>query len=114
MKVFVTGATGYIGFNAAKKFRSNGHTVYGLTRSETKKDKLYVEEIIPVIGNMSDKDSFLPVAGECDLIIHAAVEYSDKTVELDKNVVNAITSINNTGNKKTLIYKSGCWVYGNN
>ena len=93
MKVFVTGATGYIGFNVAKKFRQNGFKVYGLTRSTNKADKLYKNEIIPVIGNMFDPESFLPVAKNCDLIIHAAVEYSNQLVELDKNVVNAITSI---------------------
>ncbi|MCH7826759.1 MAG: NAD-dependent epimerase/dehydratase family protein [Bacteroidetes bacterium] len=113
MKVFVTGATGYIGFNVAKKFRQNGFKVYGLTHSTDKADKLYKNEIIPVIGNMSDPESFLPVAKNCDLIIHAAVEYSNQLVELDKNVVNAITSIQSNEEKKTFIYTSGCWVYGN-
>ena len=113
LKVFTTGATGYIGFNVAKKFRTNGNTVYGLTRSEDKKEKLYKEEIIPVIGNMSNTETFIHIAKKCDLIIHAAVEYSEQSVELDKNVVDAITSIQDTEKKITFIYTSGCWVYGN-
>jgi len=113
LKVFITGATGYIGFNVAKKFRANGHVVYGLTRNENKKDKLFGAEIIPVIGNMSNPHSFLPAAEKSDLIIHAAADYSDKSVELDNNLVDVICSIQNGGKKKTFIYTSGCWVYGN-
>ncbi|MCH8942954.1 MAG: NAD-dependent epimerase/dehydratase family protein [Bacteroidetes bacterium] len=114
MKIFVTGATGYIGFNVAKKFRQNGFKVYGLTRSTDKAEKLYKNEIIPVIGNMSDPGSFLTAAKECDVIIHAAVDYGEKSVEFDKNVVNSITDIKSNGSgKKTFIYTSGCWVYGN-
>ena len=45
MKIFVTGATGYIGFNVAKKFRQNGFKVYGLARSTDKAKKLYKNEI---------------------------------------------------------------------
>ncbi|MCH7973786.1 MAG: NAD-dependent epimerase/dehydratase family protein [Bacteroidetes bacterium] len=45
MKIFVTGATGYIGFNVANKFRQNGFKVYGLTRSTDKAKKLYKNEI---------------------------------------------------------------------
>ena len=39
MKVFVTGATGYIGFNVATAFRRAGHEVWGLARSQEKASK---------------------------------------------------------------------------
>jgi nucleoside-diphosphate-sugar epimerase len=34
MRVFVTGASGYIGQAVAKAFRAKGHTVYGLVRTQ--------------------------------------------------------------------------------
>jgi len=113
LKVFITGATGYIGHHVAKIFRINGHSVFGLTRNKKNINKLLKNEIIPVIGNIGNKDSFIPTAIECDLIIHAAVEYSEKSAELDKNFVKEITSIESKSKKKTFIYTSGCWVYGN-
>ena len=36
MKVFITGATGYIGFSVASAYRRAGHEVWGLVRSGKK------------------------------------------------------------------------------
>ncbi len=40
MKIFVTGATGYIGFAVASEFAAKGHEVFGLVRSEEKVKKV--------------------------------------------------------------------------
>jgi len=38
MKIFLTGASGYIGGSLAKKLIENGHSVFGLLRSQGKAD----------------------------------------------------------------------------
>lgn len=114
MKTFVTGATGFIGFSVAKAMRRAGHTVYGLTRSEAKADLLAREEIRPVIGDMDDPDSYRSVAGQCPVLIHAAADYQNDTVGLDKKTVGTLIDAGTTGPRpKTFIYTSGCWVHGN-
>jgi nucleoside-diphosphate-sugar epimerase len=41
MKISITGATGYIGFNVALAFRRPGHQVFGLTRAAEKAPRLF-------------------------------------------------------------------------
>lgn len=114
MKTFITGATGYIGFNVAKAMRRAGHKVYGLTRSEDKADMLAKAEIHPVIGDMTNPDSYKDIANQSSVLIHAAVDYQHDTVELDKQTVQALIEAGSTGPQpKTFIYTSGCWVNGN-
>ena len=47
MRVFVTGATGYVGFAVATALRRAGHDVYGLTRAAAKVPQLARQEIRP-------------------------------------------------------------------
>jgi len=47
MQVFVTGATGYIGFAVATALRRHGHRVFGLARSDAKAGRLTRHEIEP-------------------------------------------------------------------
>lgn len=113
MKIFITGATGYIGFAVAKTFRRAGHQVIGLTRNNEKAILLAKEEIVPIIGSLQNPDEFIKVAEQCDIIIHAAVDYNNDTAELDKNmIVRFIDAAKNSAKIKKLIYTSGTWVYG--
>ncbi len=84
MKIFITGTTGYIGFNVAKKLRQAGHEVWGLTRNESKSDLLRQNEIHPVIGDMKDPGSYRKYAEAASLLIHAAVDYVNGQEALDK------------------------------
>ncbi len=58
MKVFITGATGYIGFYVAQAFRHAGHRVLGLTGSQGKAKLFARHEIQPVIGSMQEPESY--------------------------------------------------------
>ncbi len=46
MRVLVTGATGYIGFNVAQAFRRHGHEVWGLVRSRDKANEYLRCELV--------------------------------------------------------------------
>jgi nucleoside-diphosphate-sugar epimerase len=114
MKVFITGATGYVGFNIASAFRRAGHEVWGLARSEEKARLLVRHEIHPVIGSMQKPESYSKAAEECSVLVHAAAELSKDMVELDRRTVETFLKAGTTGARpKTVIYTSGVWVHGN-
>lgn len=114
MKVFITGATGYIGFNVALAYRRAGHRVFGLVRSNEKAQLLRRNEITPVLGTLQDPQSYKSIAAECAVLIHAAVDYQADTAALDKQTVQTLIEIGKKGAQpKTFIYTSGVWVYGN-
>jgi uncharacterized protein YbjT (DUF2867 family) len=54
VKVFVTGATGYIGGSVAERLVGSGHAVLGLVRSEEKALVLKERRIHPILGTLDD------------------------------------------------------------
>src|SRR5262249_62273115 len=70
MKVFVTGATGYLGSHIARAFRRAGHEVWGLVRNQAKVRALEEAEIRPVLGTLHEPGSFLSAAERCELLVH--------------------------------------------
>lgn len=114
MKVFITGATGYVGFNAASAFRRAGHEVWGLVRSEEKARMLAQHEIHPILGSMQHPESYAKTAEECSVLVHAAADMSGETVELDRRTVETFLRVSKAGARpKTVLYTSGVWVHGN-
>jgi len=106
MKVFVTGANGYIGFAVASAFAAKGHQVMGLVRSPEKAKKIAAFEIQPIIGSMNDPDSYASVARSCQLFIHCAAEMSDQFHLLDRKTVSSLIKIGiESGLQRSLIYK---------
>lgn len=113
MKVFVTGASGYIGFSVASALARAGHDVRGLIRRPEAAALLHAAEIRPVMGTLQQPASFMEVAAECPVLIHAAVDYQADTRALDRSTVDALLDTSNRGAQpKTLIYTSGAWIYG--
>jgi nucleoside-diphosphate-sugar epimerase len=113
MKVFVTGATGYIGFAVACALRRNGHEVWGLSRSEAKATHLARHEIRPVIGNLRDPATFLPVAESCGVWVYTAADHDSDRFDVDRAAIQALLGTAKRGSQpKTLLYTSGVWVYG--
>ncbi len=113
MKVFITGATGYVGFNVASAFRRAGHEVWGLVRSEEKARKLIQNEIHPVIGSMQKPESYTKAAEPCSVLVHAATEMSNAMVELDRKTIETFLLVSKEGAQpKTVLFTSGVWVHG--
>lgn len=114
MKVFVTGSTGYIGFNVATALRRAGHEVWGLVRSEEKARLLRQHEIHPFVGTLQQASAWQSKASECSVLIHAAADFKGDTLAIDRDAAEKLLAIGKTGARsKTLIYTSGVWVYGN-
>ncbi|WP_059013066.1 NAD-dependent epimerase/dehydratase family protein [Streptomyces specialis] len=72
MKVFVTGATGYIGGSVAVRLLRAGHTVSGLTRGGPKAEALTALGVEPVTGTLDDADLLTERARRADAVINAA------------------------------------------
>ncbi|PQP85598.1 NmrA family NAD(P)-binding protein, partial [Paenibacillus sp. AR247] len=62
MKVFITGASGYIGGSVAKTLVDAGHTVYGLIRNQEKVAALQQLGVEPVLGTLNDADILIKFA----------------------------------------------------
>ena len=58
MKVFLTGASGYIGGAVAAALARAGHDVFGLVRTSEKAARLAAEEAHPVLGSMNDPSTY--------------------------------------------------------
>ncbi len=112
MKVFLTGATGYIGSAVAEALRAAGHDVLGLAQSEDRARRLEAKGIAAWMGRLEDVPSVAEGAWQCDAAIHAALGRDPNAPLVDRAAVEAILETY-AGNGKAFIYTSGVWVMGN-
>jgi nucleoside-diphosphate-sugar epimerase len=113
MKIFVTGASGFIGSAVARALACAGHEVHGLVRSEEKARALAAAEVVPVHGAMESPDSYREVVHSCQVLVHCAAEYSPRYHELDRLTVDTLlAAAREAPSPRLVIYTSGVWVYG--
>lgn len=72
MKVFVTGASGYIGGSIAAGLIREGHEVLGLVRSEERAAQVREHGIEPVLGSLEDTEVLTDAAQSADAVVNAA------------------------------------------
>jgi len=72
MKIFLTGANGYIGGAAAIALIDAGHSVHGLVRNRAKADAVTARGIEPVIGTLDDAALLREEARAADAVVNAA------------------------------------------
>src|SRR3954453_7755401 len=104
MRVFITGATGYIGGSVATKLIERGDQVIGLARSVEAADALRRRGIEPVTGDLNAYTPVVGAARRADAVINAA--NSDNPF-----VVHALLD-GLKGSGKALIQTSGSTVVG--
>jgi nucleoside-diphosphate-sugar epimerase len=72
MRVFVTGATGWVGSAVVKELRSSGHQVTGLTRTAEGAQALQKLGAEARVGKLRDHSLLREAAAESDGVIHTA------------------------------------------
>jgi len=113
VKVFITGATGFIGFATAQAFARAGYEVLGLCRSAEKARRLAREEVRPVMGDLTRPETWLDAAAQAAVLVHCAADLQSGMVGPDKIAVEAMLAVGPRGARpKTLVYTSGVWVQG--
>ncbi|WP_300463445.1 NAD-dependent epimerase [Desulfobacula sp.] len=134
MKILVTGAAGFIGFNLSRRLLKDGHTVYGIDNLNDyydvnlKKNRLAIIEREPdfnfILGDIADRDTikelFETVAfdGVVNLAAQAGVRYSieNPASYIDSNLVGFGNILEGCRHSKVkhLVYASSSSVYGLN
>ncbi len=113
MNVLITGATGYIGFNVSQAFRRAGHSVIGLVLDLSHADMLEKNEIIPLVGDLRQPETYRNAALDCDVLVHCAADPHDWAASDRLTIQTMISASQASAQPKTVIFTSGSWVYGN-
>ena len=118
MKVFVTGATGYVGHQLALKLASQNFEVHALVR-DLNSDKIpRHKKIKPFKGNICEYESVKNAIRNCDYVFHAAAFTDLKCKKIDKfyntNVVGTknVLEASLEENVKKVIYTSTLSTFG--
>lgn len=104
MKLFITGAAGYIGGSVAAALLAHGHQLRGLTRSESGAAQLSALGIEPVLGTLDDAQLLSREAGMSDGVINTASADHAGAVQA------LVTGLEGSG--KPLLHTSGSSVVG--
>jgi len=121
MRIFLTGATGYIGAAVLDALVRGGHDVTALVRDNEKARRVAKRGAHPVVGNLAEPDSFRASADGQDGYVHAAYDSSSgRGPAIEQAALEMIiaaakrprTAGANTLQKRFIIYTSGVWILG--
>ena len=97
MRIFVTGAPGFIGSALVPELIQTGHQVLGLTRSEAGAEKLRGAGAEVLHGNIEDLESLRRGAADSDGVIHLAFNHDfsqfQKNADNDREAIGAIGEV---------------------
>jgi nucleoside-diphosphate-sugar epimerase len=115
MRIFLTGATGYIGSAVLDALLRGGHQVTALVRDPEKAERVAMRSVHPLIGDLSKLKSHVAAAEACDGIIHTAFA-SQRGPMVDREAIDTLLGAARrraaAGEKSFFVYTSGVWVLG--
>jgi nucleoside-diphosphate-sugar epimerase len=121
MRIFLTGATGYIGGAVLDALVRGGHDVTALVRNKEKARSVAKRGGHPAIGDLADPGSYRAAAEAQDGYVHTAFDArSGRGAAIDRQVIDAIleaarrprTAGSSAPARRFVIYTSGVWVLG--
>ena len=115
MRVFVTGATGYVGTAVVDALQRASHDVVALVRHQEKARRLADRGIDTAVGTLGNPNTWRQQASTCDGFIHAGFEPSPKGVEIERIALDSLIDLARHAGERgpaSLIYTSVIWVLG--
>jgi nucleoside-diphosphate-sugar epimerase len=112
MKVFVTGATGYVGAAVTAALVKAGHQVTGLSRHGDRDGAVAALGARPIRGELGGLKALVPQMAEHDALIHAAVDYGLGPPADEEAILALLAAAGQAGRAMQVVYTSGVWVLG--
>lgn len=112
MNVFIFGATGYIGNVVARAAVGLGWNVRALARSDKSALHLRSFGAHPVLGELSDPETWSSDVATCDVVVQLAAAFDGDLCASDSAWTNAMIKLcQHQRNPIRVIYTGGCWLY---
>jgi nucleoside-diphosphate-sugar epimerase len=116
MRIFLTGATGYIGSAVLDALLRGGHEVTALVRDPERAEGIGLRGVQPILGDLAKPASYTTAAEACDAIVHTAFDPSKHGPTVDRLAIDTLLGVAIRRSAKGLpvavIYTSGVWVLG--
>jgi nucleoside-diphosphate-sugar epimerase len=116
MRIFLTGATGYVGSAVTDALLRSGHEVTALVRDPEKAERVSRRGVHAMVGELSRPASYAGAAEAADSIVHTALDSSPRTQKVDRLAIDTLVAAAGrravAGLPASLVYTSGTWVLG--
>ncbi len=117
MRIFLTGATGYLGSAILDALVRAGHEVTALVRDGEKASRVSGRGAHPVVGDLARPASYCDHAAEHHAYVHVALDSPARAPETDRTAIDMLTASASDASRTSresvaFIYTSGVWVLG--
>jgi nucleoside-diphosphate-sugar epimerase len=116
MRIFLTGATGYIGSAVLDALLRGAQDVTALVRDPEKAEAVQRRGVKAIVGELSEPASYRAAAEACDAIVHTASDQSKRRQKVDRGAIDTLLSAASrrvaAGRPASFVYTSGVWVLG--
>lgn len=120
MRIFQTGATGYVGSAVLDALVKAGHQVTALVRDGEKASRISARGASPVVGDLAVPESYRAQADAQDGYVHTAFDFTSDDAALDRATIDALLAAARRPRTTTaaataprfVLYTSALWVVG--
>jgi nucleoside-diphosphate-sugar epimerase len=120
MRIFLTGATGYVGAAVLNALLRGGHTITALVRDSEKAERVAARGAHPVVGNLADIDSFRGTLDLQDGYVHTARDpMPGRAAPIERLAIDTFLAAArrprpaaSSAVRRFVIFTSGLWVLG--